>query len=164
MFDEPVAAPTGDRVEMKTLVNKLIIVRPKSYDKSFVTINKPDGGEAVFANVALLEPYEGQPYKIFRGVLFMQGYLVGAFKGSVDRNLLGSIYLGPKVKALPPFMFKSLKDNPKAVEVATAWMREHEAEFMAEPEPVFDEPAAERRSTLDSMRASGNTWIDEAPF
>ena len=162
-FDDPIEAPQGDRVEMKVFVNKLIIVRPKSFQEKFVTIHKPDGGEAVFANIALLDTYEGAPWKIFRGVLVMQGYLIGAFKGSLDRNLLGTLYLGQATKGKPPFHFKSLKDNPKALEQAKAWMAEHEAEFMAEPEPQFDEPGT-GRSTLDTMRAEDNPWIDQPPF
>jgi hypothetical protein len=163
LFDDPVAAPMGDRPEMKIFVNKLVIVRPKLYEASKITIHKPDGGEAVFANIALLEPHEGESYKVFRNVLIMQGYLVGDFKGSLGRNLLGSIYLGPKTKGLPPFMFKSLKGNPKAVEIATAWMAAHEAELLADPDPVFDEPG-NGRSTLDTMRAESNPWAEEPPF
>jgi len=162
-FDDPTEAPTGDRVDMKTFVNKLIIVRPKSYRDDMVTIHKPNGAEAVFANIALLEAYEGEPYRVFRGVLVMQGYLVGAFKGSLNRNLLGTLYLGPATKGKPPFLFKSLKDNAKAVELGKAWMAQHEAELSADPEPVFDEPGT-GKSTLDSMRAEANIWADEPPF
>lgn len=165
MFDDPVATPMGDKVSMDTFLNKLIIVRPVEFKRDQKTEYKPDGAEAVFANIALLEPVDGEPWKIYRRVLVMQGYLVGDFKGSLNLNLLGTIYHGErKPGQKPPFKFRSLKTNPKAVDRATAWMREHEVEFLAEPEPVFDEPVAEPRSTLDSMRASGNTWIDEAPF
>lgn len=164
MFDDPAEVAAGDRVDMKTFVNKLIIVRPKSYRDDMVTIHKPNGAEAVFANIALLEPYEGEPYKVFHGVLVMQGYLVGAFKNSINRNRLGTIYLGPPTKGKPPYMFRTLTDNPKAVERGKAWMMEHEAELLASPEPVFDEPAGERRSTLDTMRSQDNPWIEEPPF
>lgn len=167
MFDEPTPVAMGDKVSMDTLLNKLIIVRPIEYKKDQKTEYKPDGAEAVFANIALLEPIEGEPWKIYRRVMVMQGYLVGAFKGSLGATLLGTIHHGQrKTGQKPPFMFQSLKDNPKALEVATAWMRLHEAEFSAEPEPVFEEPTAAagaKASTLDSMR-SNNPWMDsEAP-
>ena len=163
MFDEPTLAPIGDKVSMDTFVNKLIVVRPTKYTDSMVTEFKPNGAEAVFANIALLEAYDGDPWKIFRGVLVMQGYLVGAFKGSLNRNLLGTIYLGQRKSGQkPPFMFRSLTTNAKAVEMAQAWMRQHEEEFLAAPEPVFEEPDAGRKSTLDTMR-DANPWLSEEP-
>jgi hypothetical protein len=128
---------------------------------------KPEGGDAVFANIASLQPHDGEPWKIYRRVLIMQGYLVGSFKGSINKNLLGTIYLGQrKTGQKPPYMFKSLKDNPQAVEQATAWMRLHEEEFLATPEPSFEEPEAGKKSTLDSMRDASNPWMDaqEPPF
>lgn len=167
MFDEPVAVAMGDKVSMDTFLNKLVIVRPVEFKRDQKTEYKPDGAEAVFANIALLEPLEGDPWKIYRRVLVMQGYLVGAFKGSLNRNLLGTIYHGQrKTGQKPPFMFKTLTDNPKAVATATAWMQQHEEEFLTEPAPSFDEPVAEKRTTLDSMRDQANPWYDsgEAPF
>lgn len=167
LFDDPVAAPMGDRVAMETFLNKLIIVRPLEFKRDQKTEFKPDGGEAVFANIALLEPIEGEPWKIYRRVMVMQGYLVGDFKASLNINLLGTIYHGerkPGQKA--PYKFRSLKTNPKALEVATAWMKQHEAEFLAEPEPSFGDVTAgeDKRTTLDSMRSESNPWIDEPPF
>lgn len=169
MFDEPTEVTMGDKVAMETLVNKLVIVRPIDYVKSKITEFKPDGAEAVFANIALLEPYEGEPWKIFRSVLVMQGYLVGAFKSSLERNLLGTIYLGErKAGQKPPYKFKTLTDNPKAVATATEWMRKNEAEFLKAPAASFAEPAetaGKKPSTLDSMRDQSNPWLnDEPPF
>lgn len=166
-FDEPTVAPTGDRVDMNTFVNKLIIVRPLEYKDKFVTIHKPDGAEAVWGDVALLDAYEGEPYKIFRNILFMQGYLVGAFKSSLGKRLLGTLYLGPKTKGKPPFHFKTLTDNEKAVTLGKKWLAEHLEEFMTQPQPSFEEASDERRTTLDSMRntAASNPWMnDEPPF
>lgn len=167
MFDEPVAQAMGDKVSMDTFLNKLVIVRPIDYKKNQITEYKPDGAEAVFANIALLEPYEGEPWKIFRSVLVMQGYLVGSFKGSLNRNLLGTIYHGQrKTGQKPPFMFKTLTDNAKAVAAATEWMRANEEEFLKGPEVSFDNPGPDQpKSTLDSMRSEANPWLnDEPPF
>lgn len=158
-WDEPTAAPSGDRVDIALFVNKLIIVRPLEYVESMVTIHKKDGAEAVFADVAFLDAYEGQPYKIFRRVLFMQGYLVGSFKASVGKRLLGTLTLGVATKGKPPYHFKSLTDNPKAAPMASAWWKDHETEFMTQPEPVFDDakPSAETQRQSDP-------WGDEPPF
>lgn len=167
LFNDPVQAPSGDRVSMETFLNKLIIVRPVEFKRDQKTEFKPDGAEAVFANIALLEPIEGEPWKIYRRVLVMQGYLVGDFKGSLNINLLGTIYHGDrKPGQKPPYKFRSLKSNQKALDIAAPWMREHEAEFMAEPEPVFGEVAygEEKRTTLDTMRPDNNPWAEEPPF
>jgi hypothetical protein len=167
VFDDPVAAPMGDRVPMETFLNKLIIVRPLEFKRDQKTEFKPDGAEAVFANIALLEPIEGEPWKIYRRVLVMQGYLVGDFKASLNINLLGTIYHGDrKPGQKPPYKFRSLKSNQKALDIAAPWMREHEAEFLAEPEPVFGEvvQGEEKRTTLDTMRSDSNPWAEEPPF
>jgi len=166
MFDDPTQAPIGDKVSMETFVNKLIIVKPVEFTDKMRTEYKPDGAEAVFANIALLEPYEGEPYRVFNRVLVMQGYLVGAFKGSVGKPnpLLGTIYYGQrKAGQKPPYMYKSLTDNAKAVETAQKWMADHEDELNAVPEAVFVEPDAKKPSTLDSMRADNNPWLSEEP-
>ena len=168
MFDDPKAAPMGDKVSMDTFINKLIIVRPREFTDSMKTEFKPDGAEAVFADIALLEPVEGEPWKIYRRVLVMQGYLVGAFKGSLNSRLLGTLHYGErKAGQKPPYKFASLTGNPAAVKRATEWMTAHEAEFLADPEPVFEEPTAatSKPSTLDAMR-DNNPWLnsDEAPF
>lgn len=170
MFDEPTEVIMGDKVAMDTFVNKLVIVRPVDYVKSKITEFKPDGAEAVFANIALLDAHEGAPYKVFHGVLVMQGYLVGAFKGSLERNLLGTIYLGErKAGQKPPFKFKSLTDNAAARERGSKWMDEHEKELLTSSQSSFDEPVtagAKKGSTLDSMRDAANPWLDsgEPPF
>lgn len=161
-FDDPTEAPTGDRVEMKTFVNKLIIVRPKSFRDDLVTIHKPNGAEAVFANIALLDEYEGQPWRIFRGVLVMQGYLIGAFKGSMNKNLIGTLYLGQATKGKPPFHFKNLRENATAMAKGREWMSQHLDEFLTDPAGDFE--AEPGKSTLDTMRAEANPWLDEPPF
>ena len=157
-FDEPNEGGGGDRLDVKTIVDKLIIVRPHRYLESQITVHKPQGGEAVFANVAVLQPHDGEPYKIFRGVMFMQGFLVGAFKGKMPRDLLGTIWTDVPTKGNPPDKFKSLTGNAKAREMAEQWMAEHQAEFY-DTETSFSEPAA---------TGAGNTarsqWDDEPPF
>lgn len=168
MFTDPTATPMGDKVTMDTFVNKLVVVRPREFTDKMKTEFKPDGAEAVFADIALLDPIEGEPWKIYRRVLVMQGYLVGSFKGSLGAILLGTIHYGErKTGQKPPYKFASLTGNPQAVARATEWMKAHEAEFMKDPEPVFEEPeaAAKKPTTLDSMR-DNNPWLnsDEAPF
>lgn len=169
MFDDPVQQPQGDYVKMEVLVNKLVIIRPLEFKRDQKTEYKPQGGEAVFANVAVLQPIDGEDWKIFRRVMFMQGYLVGDFKGSLNINLLGQIYeavADRKPGQKPPYKFRTLKTNEKALAIAAPWMREHEQEFLTDPVQVFGEVSfgEEKKSTLDSMRAEANIWAEEPPF
>lgn len=168
-FDEPTPVAVGDKVSMDTFLNKLIIVRPVDYTKDMKTEFKPDGAEAVFANIAIIDGHDGKPWVVFRSVLVMQGYLVGAFKGSLNKNLLGTIYHGERKKGQkPPFMFSSLKSNPGAVKAGGEWMALHRAELLSAP-AAFDEP--DTKPSAESMRsASVNPYMtpggftDEPPF
>jgi hypothetical protein len=165
-FNDPEQQPSGDRVSMDTFINKLIIVKPLEFVAAMKTEFKPDGAEAVFANIALLDEYEGEPYKVFKRVLVMQGYLVGAFKNSVGKAdpLLGTLVYGErKTGQKAPFKFETLTKNPRAVAKAQEWMDAHadelkESSSFAEPEADGGKP-----TTLDAMR-SNNPWIDEIPF
>lgn len=165
-FDDPTQAPMGDKVSMEIFIGKLIIVKPMEYTDTMKTEFKPNGAEAVFANIAILDGYEGEPWKVFRRVLVMQGYLVGAFKGSVGSGknpLLGTIYLGQRKSGQkPPYMYQSLTDKPKAVKVASEWLAEHRDELVASPPPEFTEAETGKPSTLESMRAN-NPWMDDEP-
>lgn len=167
-WDEPTQAPIGDKVPMDTFLNKLVIVRPIEFTDSMRTEYKPDGAEAVFADIALLDPHEGEPWKIFRRVLVMQGYLVGAFKGSLKKRLLGTIYHGQRKSGQkPPFMFQSLVGNAAVMERASAWWALHGEEFLAAPSATFEAPGDtdQKSSTLDSMRqALAENPYMEAPF
>lgn len=167
-FGDPEQLPMGDKVSMDTFINKLIIVKPVEFVRSMKTEFKPDGAEAVFANIALLEEHEGEPFKVFKRVLVMQGFLVGAFKGSIGKDpLLGTLFYGERKSGQkPPFKFQTLTKNPKAVERAQAWLDQHKAEL--NEDASFGEPEAVStgKSTLDSMRAQQdvNPWLDEIPF
>lgn len=161
-FDETPELPQGDRLAngMDSLVGKLLIVRPKEFTDKMITEFKPDGAEAVFANVACLDPIEGEPWKVFSRLLIMQGNLIGAFKRSMDKTLIGTIYLGQrKAGQKPPFMWQALNDKPGAVAKGKAWRGEHG--HLLDKEPEFDEAAA----TPSAETSRKNSWDnDEPPF
>lgn len=165
-WDEPTTPQQGDQVKMKEIVNKLVIVRPLEYKEKLITKPKPDGGEAIFADLAVFDQDGGNSATIYRHVLIMNGYLVGAFKGSVANKspLLGTIYEGVNTKGNPPFHFKSLTGVPKARAIGDAWWATHETEFMTQPD-AFGEPEDKPKSNLEQMRQE-NPWLnsDEAPF
>ena len=169
-FDEPTPVAVGDKVSMETFLNKLIIVRPVEFTKDFKTEFKPDGAEAVFANIAIIDGFEDKPWVVFQKVLVMQGYLVGAFKGSIGKNLLGTIYHGERKKGQkPPYMFASLKTNEGAVATGRGWLLAHRDELLG-PAPQFDEPGTGKASAETMRAASVNPYMkpggftDEPPF
>lgn len=161
-FDDVAQPETGDRVSMDTFLNKLVIVRPVSKTDSMKTEFKPDGAEAVFVNIAIIDGHEGEPYKVFRRVLVMQGYLVGAFKNSIGGTLLGTIHLGErKTGQKPPFKFMSLKGDADIVAKGKAWMAAHAGE-LAEAVPEFgDAPSAETQRA--KAQASSNPYLNRTP-
>lgn len=163
-FDEVQQTAPGDKVSMDELLNKLIIVRPLEFTDSMKTEFKPDGAEAVFADIAVIDGFGGEPWKILRRVLVMQGYLIGAFKNSLHKNLIGTIYQGQRKSGQkPPFMFQSLKEHADASAKGKAWMADHRVEFLNPPQATFDDatPSAE----TSRKAATDNPWIkDEPPF
>lgn len=169
-FDEVEQSAPGDKVSMDELLNKLIIVRPLEFTDKMKTEFKPDGAEAIFADIAVIDGFGGEPWKILRRVLVMQGYLIGAFKNSLNKNLIGTIYQGQRKSGQkPPFMFASLKENPDASAKGKAWMADNRTEFLNPPGATFDDakPSAETQRAKQSEnpylnRATGFT--DEPPF
>lgn len=166
-FDEPNTVAPGDRVPMDVFLNKLVIVRPVEYTDKMKTEYKPDGAEAVFVNIAIIDGYEGEPWKVFQRVLVMPGYLVGAFKNNLNGTLFGTIYHGQRKSGQkPPFMFQSLTDRPEQVAKGKAWLAEHRDKLTGSV--AFTEP---EKATADSMRQQANTnpymqpgFVDEPPF
>lgn len=156
-FDSPSKEerPKGDRVEVSDLVDKLLIVRPMEFVTGFKTEYKPDGADAVFANIAI--PGENVMYK---SALIMQGFLIGDFKNSIGKNLVGVIYLGQKKPGQkPPYMFRDLNGNEKAMAVARPWMAANKAEFIKPLVSEFDSPSAETQRAA----AKADPWADDEP-
>ena len=107
---------------------KLLIVRPLKYqDKDFITTHAPEGTDAVFVDVALLDPIleavneddETMPGFAadtqFRDQVILQGYLKGTFKRYLGQTLIGTIYKGVPTKGKPPLMWQDLSGDAGCV-------------------------------------------------
>lgn len=160
-FDEPIKAATGDQVRMGTFKDKLIIITPLEFLPKFAT--KHGEKEVIFADIAVLMPYDGEPYKIFRRVLIGGGYLIGDLKESIGRRLLGTIELRPTTKGNDSIHFKSLTSSQKALKMAEEWWALHEEEFLTQPAATFDDvtPSADTQRTAS---ITDDPWGDEPPF
>lgn len=117
-----------DFIPIKRCKGKLLIVRPLSYQREgYVTIHKPDGTDAVFCDIALLDPiheardlddklYPGfAPGHQFRNQAVLQGYLKGTFKRYIGGTLIGTIYEGVATKGNPPLMWQDLSKELQCV-------------------------------------------------
>lgn len=125
---DQVQRDSSSYIPMARCRGKLLIVRPLKYQQEgFVTIHKPLGTDAVFADIAVLDPINvaqdkyGDPLPgfaaghQFRDQVVLQGYLKGTFKRYIGSTLIGTIYFGPKEKGEPPMMWQDLSQDGQCV-------------------------------------------------
>lgn len=119
---------SAEFIPMARTRGKLLIVRPLKYQaEGFITEHKPEGTDAIFCDIALLDPIEaavneygeqlsGFPAETqFRDQILFQGYLKGTFKRYLGATLIGTTYFGPKTKGKPPIMWQDLSGDPQCV-------------------------------------------------
>ena len=134
---------------------KLLIVRPIKYqDKDFITTHAPEGTDAVFADVALLDPIQAAVNEDdeempgfaagtqFRDQVILQGYLKGTFKRYVGQTLIGTIYKGVPTKGKPPLMWQDLSGDPECVQRGQQFLIAH-PEFLVPVAGQFSEAVPE---------------------
>lgn len=118
--------------------NKLLIVRPVEYRASgVVTMHQPDGTDAVFADIALLDAIPEAENELgdkfpgfaageqFRNQMILPGYLKGTWKRYIGHTLIGTTYFGPPTKGKPPIMWMDLADNADCVARGQVFMAAH---------------------------------------
>ena len=147
----------GDKVYLpwRRCSGKLLIVRPLEYQKEgFVTVNAPDGTDAVFADVALLDPIhaavneEGEELPAFaegtqfRGQVILAAWLKGTFKRYLGKTLIGTIYRGVPTKGKPPIMWQDLSGDTGCASRGQAFLMAHQ-EFLVPVEAAFVEAVPE---------------------
>jgi hypothetical protein len=150
----------GDKVYLPwaRCKGKLLIVRPLEYQKEgFVTANAPDGTDAVFVDVALLDPIlaavneEGDALPAFaegtqfRGQVVLAAYLKGTFKRYLGKTLIGTIYRGVPTKGKPPIMWQDLSTDAGCAQRGQAFLVAHQ-EFLVPVEAAFVEAVPEQMS------------------
>lgn len=119
---------SSEYIPMARCKGKLLIVRPLKYQQEgFVTIHKPEGTDAVFADIAVLDPILPAVNEYgdeltgfaaghqFRDQVVLQGYLKGTFKRYIGSTLIGTIYFGPRDKGKPPMMWQDLSNDTQCV-------------------------------------------------
>lgn len=117
----------GGYFKPEEYLNQLLIVRPRKYQESgFVTEFKPEGTDAVFVNVAVVEALneDGTVGRVFRNSSLLQGYLKGTFKRYIGSTLVGAIILGPREKGRkPPYQWLDLSGDAEARQKAGVWLK-----------------------------------------
>lgn len=148
---------SGDKVYLPVsrCKGKLLIVRPLKYqDKDFVTTHAPDGTDACFVDVALLDPIRAgvdeddnelpgfEAGTQFRDQVILQGYLKGCFKRYIGKTLIGTIYKGVPTKGKPPLMWQDLSADPECTARGQQFLIAH-PEFLVPVEGQFSEAVPE---------------------
>jgi hypothetical protein len=150
-------ADTGDRIYLPVArcKGKLLIVRPLKYqDKDFVTTHAPEGTDAVFVDVALLDPIRAmmdeddnelpgfEAGTQFRDQVILQGYLKGTFKRYLGKTLIGTIYKGVPTKGKPPLMWQDLSGDADCAQRGQQFLIDH-PEFLVPVAGQFVEAVPE---------------------
>lgn len=151
---------SSEFIPMARTRGKLLIVRPLKYQaEGFVTEHKPEGTDAIFCDIALLDPIEAAVNEYgeqlpgfpagtqFRDQILFQGYLKGTFKRYLGATLIGTTYFGPKTKGRPPIMWQDLSGDPQCVLRGQQFLAAHPeflvptaASFSSAPEPQGPQP------------------------
>lgn len=147
----------GDKIYLPVArcKGKLLIVRPLKYqDKDFVTTHAPDGTDAVFADVALLDPINAAVTEDdeelpafaadtqFRDQVILQGFLKGTFKRYIGKTLIGTIYKGVPTKGKPPLMWQDLSSDADCAARGQQFLMAH-PEFLVPVAGQFSEAVPE---------------------
>ena len=123
------------------------------FKEGFVTTNAPEGTDAVFADVAILDAIPAAVNEYgdeipgfdagtqFRGQVILAGYLKGTFKRLLGQTLIGTITIGVPTKGRPPLHFQDLSADPTAVARGTQFLQQH-PEFLKPVVPDFTPAAA----------------------
>ena len=137
--------PPEEILHIAACRNVLLIVRPLTYKASGVKTSFKDDTDAVFCDIAVLDPVpgwvdnEGNPVaphpagRQFRDQMLLQGFLKGTFKNYLGKTCIGTIYTEPSGKGKPSIKFRSLAGNVECVTRARQFLAAH---------PEFLVPAA----------------------
>lgn len=146
---------SSEFIPMARTRGKLLIVRPIKYQaEGFVTEHKPEGTDAIFCDIALLDPIEAAVNEYgeqlsgfpagtqFRDQILFQGYLKGTFKRYLGATLIGTTYFGPKTKGKPPIMWQDLSGDPQCVLRGQQFLAAH-PEFLVPTAASFNSSVPE---------------------
>lgn len=146
---------SSEFIPMARTRGKLLIVRPLKYQaEGFVTEHKPEGTDAIFCDIALLDLIEAAVNEYgeqlpgfpagtqFRDQILFQGYLKGTFKRYLGATLIGTTYFGPKTKGKPPIMWQDLSGDPQCVLRGQQFLAAH-PEFLVPTAASFNSSAPE---------------------
>src|SRR2546429_3487893 len=136
------AAPkSGDVLAPDTIIGHLLIVRPSEHVTGInTTFGEKDGIRADVCVLTMPDDH-GQPGKVYRNILWLQGKLVGGLKSQIGELVLARMALGsPKPNQKPPFELDSALEDAACVAAAEAWINAH-PDFMTTLKPPAAAPA-----------------------
>lgn len=127
----PQEPQTGDRFREADAWNRRLLLRPTEY---IVDIKKLDTrGDALKLNVVDLDDASGP--KLYEGILWFSGPLVGTFKGSIGTPFIGFITKEQNTKGYMAWKFYDLQTDADTDRAAQAYLAAH-PEFLAPLQPA----------------------------
>lgn len=131
MWGTPQEPQQGDRFREMDAWNRRLIIRPTEY---IPDIKKLDSrGDALKLNVVDLDA-EGGP-KLYQGILWFSGPLIGVFKGSLGTPFLGYITKEKNSNGYMAWKFYDLSNDTDTDAAAQQWLAAH-PEFLAPLQPA----------------------------
>jgi hypothetical protein len=109
----------GDRFREQEAWNKRLIIRPIQYIEDIKKLDTR--GDALRLNVVDLDDPSGQP-RLYRGILWFSGPLVGTFKDEIGTPFLGYITKEKNAKGYMAWKFYDLSQDPDTDARAQAWL------------------------------------------
>lgn len=121
----------GDRFREADAWNRRLLLRPTEYIADMPKLDSR--GDALKLNVVDLDDPSGP--KLYSGILWFSGPLVGTFKGSLGTPFIGYITKEKNAKGYMAWKFYDLQTDPDTDARAQAYLRDH-PEFLAPLQPV----------------------------
>lgn len=137
----PQEPQSGDRFREADAWNRRLLLRPIEYIPDMPKLDTR--GDALKLNVVDLDDQSGP--RLYSGILWFSGPLVGTFKGSIGTPFIGYITKEKNAKGYMAWKFYDLQTDADTDARAQAYLREH-PEFLAPlqeaPAPAWPHPTA----------------------
>lgn len=149
----------GDRFREADAWNQRLLLRPIEYIPDMPKLDTR--GDALKLNVVNLDDPSGP--KLYQGILWFSGPLVGTFKGSIGTPFIGYITKEKNAKGYMAWKFYTLQGDADTDARAQAWLRAN-PDFMAPLQPASTPQAfAPAGDTSHHERGPAPDWAGAVP-
>lgn len=154
----PQEPQAGDRFREADAWNRRLLLRPIEYIPDMPKLDTR--GDALKLNVVDLDDASGP--KLYSGILWFSGPLVGTFKGSLGTPFIGYITKEKNTKGYMAWKFYDLQTDADTDARAQAYLREH-PEFLAPLQPAQSFAPAPFNPTGHHEQGPAPDWAGAVP-